>query len=68
MASGVIKKWLSERAFGFIKPDGVGADVFFHLNSFQHDEEPRAGDRVSFEIENSARSGKPQAVNVRLSD
>jgi CspA family cold shock protein len=68
MATGVIKKWLSERSFGFIKPDGVGGDVFFHLNCFRRDAEPQAGDRVSFEIENSSRSGEPQAVNVRLSD
>jgi CspA family cold shock protein len=57
---------ITDRGYGFIKPDGAGADLFFHASAFQHEEEPLAGDRVAYEIANDSRNGKQQAVNVRL--
>jgi len=63
--TGVVKKWLSERAFGFVKPDLGGVDIFVHLDAWHCDDEPKVGDRVAYEIATDARSGKPRAVNVR---
>jgi len=67
MASGVIIKWLSPRTFGFIKPDGGGADVFLHLDAFQSDDETKVGDFVNFDIANDARSGRPRARECQVS-
>ena len=62
--TGVIKRWISDRKFGFLTPDLGGVDVFFHLDAFQGDE-PREGARVSYDTMTDARSGKTRAVNVR---
>jgi cold shock protein len=64
--TGTVKKWLSERAFGFVKPDLGGVDIFMHIDAWNSDEEPRVGDRVSYETATDARSGRPRAVNVRM--
>jgi cold shock protein len=64
--TGTIAKWLAPRAFGFIKPDLGGSDIFMHLDAFQSDDEPKEGNRVSYEISTDPRSGRPRAVNVRL--
>ena len=66
MQTGVIKKWFGDRGFGFIKPDGGGADIFVHVRAFPPGTpEPAEEDRVSFDVANDSRSGKNQAVNVR---
>jgi cold shock CspA family protein len=64
--TGTIKTWLAPRSFGFIESDHGGANLFFHLTAFQDSAEPRAGDRVAYEIFNDARTGKMKAINVRL--
>ncbi|WP_439406766.1 cold-shock protein [Bradyrhizobium sp. DASA03076] len=67
MASGVIKKWIADRGFGFIRPDDGGTDVFVHATSFPRGVEHHVGARVSYDIVNDERSGWPKAVNARLS-
>jgi hypothetical protein len=37
--TGVVKKWLSQKSFGFIKSDFGGADIFFHISALQDDAE-----------------------------
>lgn len=67
MATGVIKKVVADRGFGFIRPDDGSKDVFFHVNAL-----PRATEfdalltdrRVSFDTEQAEKG--PKAVNVRL--
>lgn len=63
--TGVVKTWISPRGFGFLTPDLGGTDVFMHIDSFDSDDEPKVGQRVSYEIANDGR-GRPRAVNVRL--
>ena len=62
--TGVVKKWLSDRAFGFLKPDLGGVDIFFHIEAFDGDE-PQVGQRVSYEIATDTRTGKMRGVNVK---
>jgi cold shock protein len=67
MASGVIKKWIGDRGYGFIRPDDGGADIFMHATALPRGSEPREGARVTYDLANDERSGRSKAVNVRLS-
>lgn len=65
MASGTIKKVVSDRGFGFITGED-GNDYFFHREGlapmFDFDR-LRGGERVEFDLERNPRG--PRATNVR---
>jgi cold shock CspA family protein len=44
---GVVKKWLSEKGYGFLRPDGGGKDdLFVHISAFEEGSRtPKMGDR-----------------------
>ncbi|MEP7162901.1 MAG: cold shock domain-containing protein [Candidatus Moraniibacteriota bacterium] len=62
--NGTIKK-LTPKGFGFIASEGMGKDLFFHMNSLVgvQFEELHEGDAVSFDTEESPKG--PAAVNVQ---
>jgi CspA family cold shock protein len=65
MATGRIKKVVSDRGFGFITGDD-GKDYFFHrtaLSSALDFDRVTGGEAVQFELESSPRG--PRATNVR---
>ena len=50
---GVIKRLVSDKGYGFVKPENGGGDIFFHLSSvldYQW-EDLQEGMRVEFETE-----------------
>ena len=64
MQTGTIAR-VTDKGFGFIKPDEEGArDLFFHASSLVDVEfnNLREGDKVSFESENGPKG--PNAVKV----
>ena len=66
MTQGTVKWFNAEKGFGFIAPDGGGADVFVHYSEisgggFRSLEENA---RVQFEIGQGSRG--PQATTVSL--
>lgn len=63
--SGKLKKWSTERGFGFIVADESGQDVFVHITAFARDGRlPEVGERLSFEVEPDGKD-KRSAVRVR---
>lgn len=65
--TGIVKKWLTEKGFGFIEPDSQpGSELFVHWQALEMDgyRELRAGDRVQFSVGENSRG--ECAVHVRL--
>lgn len=66
MPVGTVKFFNTDKGYGFIAPDGGGADSFVHISAVE-----RAGmdtlnkdQRVQYEIETDRR-GKSSAVNLQ---
>jgi CspA family cold shock protein len=58
----------TDRGFGFIAPDGGGADVYVHVSELEKSglSSLSMGQKVTFDVEPDKKSGKPRAVNVRV--
>lgn len=62
---GKLKKWNTERGFGFIVAADGGQDIFVHISAFARDGRmPMDGEVLTFEIEPD-RNGRRSAVRVR---
>lgn len=62
---GRIKTWNDERGFGFIAPQGGGADVFLHVSALACDGRPELNQMVSYTLSQD-KQGRPRAQRVRL--
>lgn len=67
MAQGTIARIVSDRGFGFVKPDGGGDDVFFHHSGVTDGgyDLLREGQAVEYETGTDERSNRARAQNVR---
>jgi cold shock protein len=68
MPRGVVKFFNSAKGFGFIAPDGGGADIFVHVSAVERSGLGglNEGDQVNYQIEADRRSGKPAAVDLEV--
>jgi cold shock protein len=64
MATGTVSKFMDEKGYGFITPDGGGKDVFVHHSDIKMDgyKSLRPGQRVSFDLVHEGKG--PKASNV----
>ncbi len=67
MPVGTVKFFNSDKGFGFIAPEGGGADVFVHISEIERSgmSTLAEGQKVSFETKIDPKKGKPNAVNLR---
>ena len=68
MAIGTVKWFNDAKGFGFIEPEGGGADVFAHFSAVQMDgfRTLKQGCRVSYELTQGPKGDLAQ--NIRLLD
>ncbi|CAJ1355018.1 unnamed protein product [Effrenium voratum] len=64
MRSGSVKKYFSDKGFGFIAPDEGGDDIFAHSRQFTGGDADslKEGDRVRFDAEWDDKKGNNKAV------
>lgn len=69
MTTGTVKFFNADKGYGFIAPEGGGADAFVHISAVE-----RAGmqtlnqnQRITYELEQDRR-GKTSAVNLQAAD
>ncbi|MFC3070713.1 cold-shock protein [Phenylobacterium soli] len=67
MTTGTVKWFNGTKGFGFIQPDEGGADVFVHISAVERAgmASLHEGQKVSFELQRDARSGKMAAADLR---
>ena len=66
--NGKVKKVFKDRGFGFIKPDGDGADIFFHVRGCGAGvfDALNEGSSVEYDVDSVDNRGKgPRATNVK---
>merc|ERR1712204_142816 len=65
MPTGVVKKFIEDKGFGFITPDEGGDDVFVHRKCAGEDRSAylEEGDKVEYEVEYDDRKGKWAATS-----
>ena len=68
MPSGTVKFFNTSKGFGFIAPDGGGADLFVHISELQRSgiQSLNEGQKVSFEVKTDKMRGKSSAENLSL--
>lgn len=66
VVTGTVKKFLSEKGFGFITPDDGDKDVFFHHSALEMDgfRTVEEGQRVEFEVEQGPKGLAATAVRA----
>jgi len=69
MPVGTVKFFNSDKGYGFIQPDGGGADSFVHISAVQAAgmQSLEKDQRLNYEVE-TGRNGKSSAVNLSPAD
>jgi len=64
MATGTVKWFNETKGFGFITPDGGGADLFAHFSEIQGSgfKTLKDGQKVSFEVKQGPKGPQASAI------
>jgi CspA family cold shock protein len=68
MATGTVKWFNDAKGFGFIEPDGGGADVFAHFSAIAMEgfKTLKQGSRVSFEVTDGPKGQLAQNIQAEV--
>ncbi|MBG9387068.1 cold-shock protein [Caenimonas sp. DR4.4] len=66
MATGIVKWFNDAKGFGFIEPDGGGADVFAHFSAIAMEgfKTLKQGSRVSYEVTEGPKGQLAQNIQA----
>ncbi|MCU0837949.1 MAG: cold-shock protein [Rhodospirillales bacterium] len=69
MTTGTVKWFNATKGFGFIQPDGGGADAFVHISAVERAglQSLNEGQRVKYDLV-AGRNGKSSAENLTLTN
>lgn len=69
MPTGTVKFFNESKGFGFIQPEGGGADAFVHISDVERSgmSTLRENQRVTYDVEQDQR-GKMKATNLKSAD
>ncbi|MGE3830915.1 MAG: cold-shock protein [Parvibaculaceae bacterium] len=67
MPVGTVKWFNGTKGYGFIQPEGGGADVFVHISAVERSglKGLNEGQKISFEEYRDPKRGKTSAVNLK---
>jgi CspA family cold shock protein len=67
LQTGTVKWFNPTKGFGFIQPDGGGADAFVHISAVERAgfDNLREGERVQYDLVRG-QNGKSSAENLKL--
>lgn len=61
---GTVVRWVSEKGFGFIRPEHRIDEIFFHIREYRGEQQPYVGEQVFFVLDVD-KQGRPCAKNVQ---
>ena len=65
MQTGIVKRFIDARGFGFITPDDGGDDVFTHISNCGNQPLPE-GAKVEYQLASDVKRQKMHAVEVKV--
>lgn len=64
--AGRIREWNDDKGYGFVAPNGGGAEAFVHIKAFAPgSRRPVVGDLISYTLGSDAQ-GRPRAIDARF--
>jgi len=67
LAIGTVKWFNAQKGYGFIQPDGGGADVFVHISAVERSGigTLQEGQKISYDEQRDPKRGKSSAENLK---